>query len=141
MIRISPTLALDESELSFRFIRSPGPGGQNVNKVASGVLLRFNVLQSPSLPEELRTRFLKLYGSKLTLDGEIIIKATTYRTQESNKRDALERLRTLLQHAAIRPKKRKKTKPSFTAMQRRLSKKKLHGKTKALRGRKAVRED
>lgn len=141
MIRISPLLALDESELSFHFIRSPGPGGQNVNKVASGVQLRFNVLQSPSLPEELRARFLKLHGSKLTQDGEIIIKATAYRTQEGNKRDALARLTALLQQAAIRPKRRKKTKPSFTSVQRRLTKKKLHGKTKALRGKKAFRED
>src|SRR5574338_132988 len=92
MIRISPSLALDEAELHFVFIRSPGPGGQNVNKVASGVQLRFDVKHSPSLPEDLRERFLNLNRSKVTRSGEILIKATSYRTQERNKEDALERL-------------------------------------------------
>ncbi len=141
MIRISPTIFLDESELSFSFIRSPGPGGQNVNKVASGVQLRLNILNSPSLPEELRARFLKLNSSKITLEGEIIIKATSYRTQERNKQDALDRLLAFLQQASIRPKKRKKTRPSFSSVQKRLSAKKLHGKAKALRGRKGFSSD
>lgn len=140
MIRISPTLFLEESELSFCYIRSPGPGGQNVNKVASGVQLRFNVSHSPSLPQDVRERFLILFSSKITLRGEIIIKATSFRTQEGNKQAALQRLVELLQQAAVRPKKRKKTKPTFAARQERLSKKKLQGKRKALRGKRGIRE-
>jgi ribosome-associated protein len=141
MVKLNPLFKLDEAELLFTFIRSPGPGGQNVNKVASGAQLRFNVSSSPSLPEELRNRFLKIHSSKITGEGEILIKATRFRTQERNKQDALERLLALLQEAAYRPKKRKKTKPSYTSIQNRLSKKKLHGKTKSLRGKKIGREE
>jgi len=141
MIRISPTIFLDESELEYHFIRSPGPGGQNVNKLATGVQLRFNILNSPSLPEELRLRFAKLHGSKLTQGGEIIIKASRYRAQEKNKQDALERLRSWLLEASIRPKKRKKTKPSFSSVQRRLNQKKRQGKIKQLRRTKPGREN
>lgn len=141
MIRISPSLTLHETELHFTFMRSPGPGGQNVNKVATAVQLRFDIAHSPSLPQALRERFLKLYRSKITLQGEIIIKATTHRTQERNKEAALQRLLALLNVAAQRPKKRKKSKPSRAAIEKRLSKKKRHSKTKALRGKKTLREN
>lgn len=133
MYKITPNITLNADELDITFIRSPGPGGQNVNKVATAVQLRFNVLQSASLPEEVRARLLTLAGSKTTQQGEIIIKATRFRTQERNKQDAIERLSHLIQQAAIKRKKRKKTKPTFASTQRRLAKKKLHGQTKRLR--------
>ncbi len=125
---------MKHSELRFSFIRSPGPGGQNVNKVATAVLLRFNVLHSPSLPEPVRLRLISLLGSKLTTQGDLIIKATRYRTQERNKQDAIERLEALILRATKVPKKRKKTKPTLASKERRLAEKKSHGKTKALRG-------
>lgn len=121
------------SELKFTFIRSPGPGGQNVNKVATGVQLRFNVLTSNSLSEETRARILLSFRNKVTSKGEIIIKATRYRTQDRNKQDALERLEAMISRASVVPKKRKKTKPSKASTERRLTKKKLHGKVKSLR--------
>jgi ribosome-associated protein len=130
---MSKNFLIDEAEISFSFIRAPGPGGQNVNKVATAVLLRFNVLQSPSLTEEVRARILLVLKSRITNDGDIIIKASSYRTQERNKQDALNRLYILLQHAAIPPKKRKKTRPTFASKQKRLTKKKLHSKSKSLR--------
>jgi ribosome-associated protein len=135
LIKITPTLELDESEITFSFIRSPGPGGQNVNKVATAVLLRFDVNKS-SLPQDVRTRILAVLESRVTLQGEIIIKASSHRTQERNKLDAINRLVDLLKRAAVPPKKRKKTKPTFSSTQRRLTEKKLHGKNKSLRGNK-----
>jgi ribosome-associated protein len=133
MFDMTSTISLHESELKFSFIRSPGPGGQNVNKVASAVVLRFHVKNSPSLPDDFRERLLIILGRKLTLQGELIIKASRFRTQERNKQDAIERLRELFQRAAIKPKKRKKTKPTFSSTQRRLDGKKIHAKTKSLR--------
>ncbi len=133
MLEMTPTISLHDAELQFSFIRSPGPGGQNVNKVATAVVLRFNVQASPSLPEDFRARLLNILNNKLTTQGDLIIKASRFRTQERNKQDAIERLRELFQRAAIKPKKRKKTKPTFTSTQRRLDSKKLHAKTKSLR--------
>ncbi len=127
---------MNKSELKFTFIRSPGPGGQNVNKVATGVQLRFNVLTSSSISDETRARILLSFRNKITSKGEIIIKATRYRTQDRNKQDALERLEAIISRASIAPKKRKKTKPSAASTERRLTKKKLHGKAKSLRSRK-----
>lgn len=133
MIRINPKLSLQDNEVQLSFIRAPGPGGQNVNKVASAVQLRFNAQHSPSLPEEVRTRLIALAGNKMTSQGELIIKATRYRTQERNKQDAIGRLQELIRQATIRPKKRKKTKPTYAATQKRLTKKSLRGKLKSLR--------
>jgi len=141
MVIITPTIQLNDSELQFSFIRSPGPGGQNVNKVASAVLLRFNVVESSSLPPDVRTRLLALFHAKLTAAGEILIKATRFRTQERNKLDAIERLRHMIQKAVTPPKKRRKTKPTYTSTLRRLSSKKLRGKTKSFRGKKSVGHD
>lgn len=128
-------IMIDESEIKYAFIRSPGPGGQNVNKVATGVQLRFNIQKSASLPEEIRARLQLLAGSKLNAKGEIIIKATRYRSQDRNKQDAFERLIELVRRASVVPKKRKKTKPTRAGVERRLTKKKLQGRTKSLRGR------
>jgi ribosome-associated protein len=132
LLEITAHLSIDDAEIKFEFIRSPGPGGQNVNKVATAVLLRFNIPES-SLPPDVRERLLVVLASRLTLKGDLLIKATRFRTQERNKQDALERLRSLLAHAVIPPKKRKKTKPTFSSKQRRLDEKKKVSKNKSLR--------
>lgn len=123
----------DISEIKFTFIRSPGPGGQNVNKVATTAVLRFNIIHSKSLSEPVRKRLIHLLGNKLTQEGDLLIKASRYRTQERNKQDALERLDNLLKRASIIPKTRKKTKPTRASTQKRLTQKKLHSKNKSLR--------
>lgn len=141
MGKITYNLFLNDSEIKIIFVRSPGPGGQNVNKLATAAQLRFNVLHSPSLPEDIRLRLLSLLGKKITREGDLIIKASRYRTQERNKQDAIDRLITLLKRAAIRPKKRKKTKPTQASSERRVATKKLRGKRKSLRGNKISTED
>lgn len=141
MIKITPHLYLNETEIEILFIRSPGPGGQNVNKLATTAQLRFNVQHSPSLSEEIRLRLITKLGEKLTREGDIVIKASRYRSQERNKQDAIHRLITLLQAAMFVPKKRKKTKPTKASTERRLNEKKLHGRTKSLRGNKTSREE
>lgn len=112
---------------------SPGPGGQNVNKVATTAVLRFNLLTSSSLTDRVRTRLLALVGKKITAEGDILIKASRYRTQARNKEDALDRLQALIQRAAHTPKKRKKSKPTLASKERRLASKKQHAKNKSLR--------
>lgn len=133
MIQVTETIWLDEAEIKMNFITSQGPGGQNVNKVATAVQLRFNVTHSPSLPESVRQRMLFLIGKKITAQGDLIIKASRFRTQERNKEDALNRLLDLIQRAAIVPKKRKKTKPTFASVQRRLFIKKAQSMKKSWR--------
>jgi len=133
MIEISPTIRLEESELHYDFIRAAGPGGQNVNKVSSAVQLRFNVLQSASLPDDVRQRLVKLAGRRINQEGELVIRAAQYRTQEQNRFDALERLVELVRQAAEKPRVRKSTRPTVTAKARRLASKKQHGEIKRLR--------
>lgn len=139
MLRITRTLWIDPREITFSFVRSPGPGGQNVNKLATTAVLRFNLRTSASLTDIVRERLRLVLANRLTSDGEIIIKASRFRTQERNRQDALERFTDLLRHAAMPPKLRKKTKPSKTSVQKRLNQKTKKGKQKVLRGR--VREE
>lgn len=133
MIWIASHLSIDEEELQWDFVRAIGPGGQNVNKVASAVQLRFNVLQSASLPPEVKERLLRLAGKRINANGELIIQAQRHRTQEQNRQEALERLVLLLQKAAQKPKLRRPTQPSMAARRARLDAKRRHSRIKALR--------
>jgi len=133
MIRIDDRISIDERELEERFIRASGPGGQNVNKLATAVQLRFDVRHSPSLPAEVRTRLERLAGRRLTRDGVLVINAQRHRTQERNRQDALDRLIALIQRAAVAPVPRRPTKPTAGARERRLQSKKRRGSIKDLR--------
>lgn len=133
MLRITHSVWLDLHEIELSYIRSPGPGGQNVNKLATTVLLRFNI-PSSSLPEPLRERLLRVLGNKLTQHGDLLIKASRHRTQERNRQDALERLAVILGKAAIPQKVRRKTKPTRASVEKRLDRKKLKSRKKVLRG-------
>lgn len=133
MIEFSPDLTIDEQEIQFDFIRSPDPGGQNVNKVATAVQLRFNVLDSPSLPGEVKARLVRLAGRRITAGGELVIQASRYRSQESNRQDALSRLITLLRRAQEKPRPRKRTSPTAASRQRRLAEKRRRAEIKRLR--------
>ena len=134
MIPITNHIAIDESEIQESFIRSSGPGGQNVNKLATAVQLRFDVRNSPSLPDEVRARLERLAGRRLTRDGVLVITAQRYRTQERNRDDALTRLIELIRAAAVRPTPRRPTRPTLGSKVRRLEGKKRRGDVKALRG-------
>jgi len=123
MIEVTSSIKIEDSELHLDFIRSSGPGGQNVNKVATAVQLRFDVAHSPSLPEQVRTRLMQIRGNRLTKDGILVINANRYRTQDANKEDAINRLIALLREAAHPPRRRKATCPSRAAVERRLEKK------------------
>ena len=132
MIEITPSLQIDERELQIDFIRSSGPGGQNVNKVATAAQLRFNV-QASSLPEDIKPRLIHLAGNRITNEGVLLIEAKRFRTQEQNREDAVQRFVDLVRKALIKPKPRKKTKPTAASKVKRLTSKKVKGEIKRMR--------
>ncbi|MFC1938159.1 alternative ribosome rescue aminoacyl-tRNA hydrolase ArfB [Chloroflexota bacterium] len=134
MINITRTITIDESEIQEYFVRASGPGGQNINKVATTVQLHFDVANSRSLPEEVRKRLISLAGNRVTKDGILIIDARRFRTQGRNREDAIDRLVELIRNAALRPKIRRKTRPTLASKIRRLESKRRSAKSKRVRG-------
>lgn len=132
MIHITRTIAIDERDIKQEFIRSSGPGGQNVNKVSTAVQLRFNVVTS-SLPDDVRKRLIQLAGRRITEDGVLIIQAQRFRTQERNRQDSIDRLVKLIRKASERPKVRRKTKPSLESKRRLLETKRHRSEAKRMR--------
>ncbi len=133
MVRVTPSIAIGEREIKEVFVRASGPGGQNVNKVSTAVQLRFDVLQSPSLPEEVKKRLVLLGGRRVTSDGVLVIEAKRFRTQERNRQDARDRLVELLRKAAMRRKVRRPTRHSAESRERRLEGKRRRAQVKRMR--------
>lgn len=133
MPRIAPDIPIDQDELEFRFVRSSGPGGQNVNKVSTAVELRFNLAACPGLDEPARERLARLAGSRLTAEGVLIIEARRFRTQLQNRRDAVQRLVELVRLARRPQRPRRKTVPTQASGRRRIEAKKRRGRIKRLR--------
>jgi ribosome-associated protein len=133
MLRVNRNITIQDEELDYQFILAGGPGGQNVNKVATAAQLRFNVLTSSSLPETVRERLLKIASTRINKEGELIITARRYRSQERNRQDATDRLVALVAKAAVKPKPRKKKKPSLAAKKRRLDEKRKQSERKQKR--------
>ena len=133
MLEITPSFFIDERELQFDFIRAAGPGGQNVNKTATAVQLRFDITTSPLLASDTKGRLIQLSGKRVNTEGVLIIEAKRFRTQEQNREDAIQRFVELVRKALVKPKPRKKTKPSAASKEKRLKAKKVKGATKRLR--------
>lgn len=134
MIPVTRTISISEGELEERFIRSPGPGGQKVNKVETAVQLRFDAAHSPNLPPEVFARLRGIAGQRMTADGVIVITARRFRTQERNRQDARDRLVELIRKATVAPKKRRPTRPSLAAKRKRVEAKKKRSEVKKTRG-------
>jgi ribosome-associated protein len=133
MIQITPSIVLDDNEITYVFIRASGPGGQNVNKVATAVQLRFDVKHSPNLSETVRRRLVRLAGRRIKAEGILIIEAKRFRTQEKNRQDALDRLIDLVRKATVRPKTRIQTKPSEASKEKKLAAKRHRSRVKQMR--------
>jgi ribosome-associated protein len=133
MIRITDSISIDESEITESFVRSSGPGGQNVNKLSTAVQLRFDVRHSPSLPNDVAVRLTRIAGRRMTKDGVLVIIAQKHRTQERNREDARERLIAMIREAAVRPTPRRLTKPTASSRRERLESKKRRASIKRLR--------
>ncbi len=133
MIPITPSLSIDENEIQESFVHSSGPGGQNVNKVATAVEIRFDVRHSSSLPNAVRDRLIRLAGRRLTSDGVLIIEAQRFRTQDQNRHDARQRLIALIRQATVAPKRRRPTRPTLASKHRRIESKRKRGTIKKLR--------
>ena len=133
MIQVTPDIAIDESEIQLEFIRASKPGGQKVNKVATAVQLRFDVGNSPSLPEDVRERLVHLAGRRITQDGVLIIRAQRFRTQDRNRQDAIDRLIKLIRKAAEESEPRRRTRPTLASKRRRLEDKRRRGEKKRAR--------
>src|SRR5215203_5338403 len=134
MLEVTPTIAIDESELSERFVRASGPGGQNVNKVATAVELKFDVANSSTIGEDVKARLRAIAGSRMSADGMLTIDARRYRTQPQNREDARERLAELVRQALVKPRRRRKTRPTKSSVERRIQTKQKRGQTKRARG-------
>jgi ribosome-associated protein len=141
MIRVTATISIDETEIQEDFIRASGPGGQKVNKVATAVKLRFDVANSPSIPDDIRERLIRVAGKRVTAEGVLVIDARRFRTQEKNRQDAVDRLGELIRRAVEKPRVRRKTKPTRESKKRRLEEKRRRGSTKRLRGSVPASED
>jgi len=135
MIYVTPQISIDEKDIALDFIHASGPGGQHVNKVSSAVQLRFDVQQSRAISDDVQARLTRLAGRKMTDDGILIIQAKRYRTQEQNRRDAIERLAELIRKASVTPKARKKTRPTLQSKRRLMEAKKHRKRIKKMRGR------
>lgn len=135
MIPVTATLSIEDDEITEKFVRASGPGGQHVNTSSSAVELRFDAMASPSLPDEVKQRLVGIAGQRMNQDGVIVIFAQSHRSQEMNRQDARARLVDLIERATHRPKPRKKTRPTYASKLKRLEGKSKRGDVKALRGR------
>lgn len=133
MISVTPAIAIDEKEITFDFVRASGPGGQNVNRVATAVQLRFDVRRSPGLSEEVRARLTRLAGNRITVEGILVIEAKRFRSQGRNRQDAVDRLVAMIRRASEKPKERRKGKPSRASKERRLAAKQRRSRIKQMR--------
>ncbi|HET9910438.1 MAG TPA: alternative ribosome rescue aminoacyl-tRNA hydrolase ArfB [Anaerolineales bacterium] len=140
MIEITPSLQIDERDLQIDFVRASGPGGQNVNKVATAAQLRFD-MRASSLPEEVQERLTHLAGNRITSEGILLIEAKRFRTQEKNREDAIQRFVELVRKALVKPKARKKTKPTRASKEVRIKEKKRRGEIKKMRQSRSVERD
>ena len=134
MLRVTDSLVIEDSELEEQFVRASGPGGQNVNKVATSVQLRFDVARSPALAPDVRQRLYALAGNRMTSEGVLVIEARRHRTQAKNREDARERLADLIRRATVAPRRRRKTRPSARSVERRVDSKRQRSQMKRSRG-------